>query len=55
MTIGCLYNGQILNFEKVRFDLEHTLTEQYYLKRVGTTDSELIFVDAVASWFSSRS
>lgn len=39
-----MHNGQIPEFEKVRFDLEHTLTEQYYLKRVGTTDSELIFL-----------
>ncbi len=39
-----MHNGQIPDFEKVRFNLEHDLNEEYFLKRTGTTDSELIFL-----------
>ncbi|MDN3680231.1 class II glutamine amidotransferase [Vibrio tapetis subsp. quintayensis] len=39
-----LHNGQIGEFELVKFDLERSLPEALYLKRLGTTDSELIFL-----------
>ncbi|MCG3866089.1 MULTISPECIES: class II glutamine amidotransferase [unclassified Photobacterium] len=39
-----LHNGQIGGFDKVRFTLERLLTEELYNKRVGTTDSEIIFL-----------
>ncbi|EEY70762.1 class II glutamine amidotransferase [Grimontia hollisae] len=39
-----MHNGQIPAFERVRFNLERQLEEKYYLKRRGTTDSELVFL-----------
>lgn len=39
-----MHNGQIPAFEKVRFGLERQLEEAFYLKRKGTTDSELVFL-----------
>ncbi|KXF82005.1 class II glutamine amidotransferase [Enterovibrio coralii] len=39
-----MHNGQIPEFESVRFNLERQLEERFYLKRTGTTDSELIFL-----------
>ncbi len=39
-----LHNGQIGDFERVRFELECSLPEALYLKRLGSTDSELIFL-----------
>ncbi|MDD1782807.1 class II glutamine amidotransferase [Enterovibrio sp. ZSDZ35] len=39
-----MHNGQIPEFEAVRFALERQLDEKYYLRRTGTTDSELIFL-----------
>ncbi|WP_305373066.1 class II glutamine amidotransferase [Photobacterium leiognathi] len=39
-----LHNGQIGGFDKVRFTLERLLSESLYNKRVGTTDSEIIFL-----------
>ncbi|WP_394125930.1 class II glutamine amidotransferase [Vibrio hepatarius] len=39
-----LHNGQIGGFEQVKFDLERQLCESLFLKRMGTTDSELIFL-----------
>ncbi|MDE1340868.1 class II glutamine amidotransferase [Vibrio aestuarianus] len=39
-----LHNGQIGEFEKVKFALERKLPEALYIKRMGTTDSELIFL-----------
>ncbi|WED24111.1 class II glutamine amidotransferase [Vibrio sp. JC009] len=39
-----LHNGQIGEFCKVKFALERLLPESLYLKRHGTTDSELIFL-----------
>ncbi|WP_159652851.1 class II glutamine amidotransferase [Vibrio atypicus] len=44
-----LHNGQIGEFEKVRFELERQLPESLYLQRRGTTDSELIFLLAMAN------
>ncbi|USD43087.1 class II glutamine amidotransferase [Vibrio sp. SCSIO 43135] len=42
-----LHNGQIGGFEQVKFELERLLPEELYLKRLGTTDSELIFLLAL--------
>ncbi|SON53156.1 class II glutamine amidotransferase [Vibrio tapetis] len=39
-----LHNGQIGDFDSVKFELERSLPEALYLKRLGTTDSELIFL-----------
>ncbi|WPC76117.1 class II glutamine amidotransferase [Vibrio porteresiae] len=39
-----LHNGQIGEFEKVKCCLERQLPEDLYVKRIGTTDSELIFL-----------
>jgi glutamine amidotransferase len=39
-----LHNGQIAEFESVRFELERRLPEHLYLKKNGTTDSELMFL-----------
>lgn len=39
-----LHNGQIGGFEQVKFELERQLCESLFLKRMGTTDSELIFL-----------
>lgn len=39
-----LHNGQIGGFEQVKFELERQLCETLFLKRMGTTDSELIFL-----------
>ncbi len=39
-----LHNGQIGEFSKVKYHLECHLTEQWYLLREGSTDSELIFL-----------
>lgn len=39
-----LHNGQIGGFERVKFELERQLSEPLFLRRMGTTDSELIFL-----------
>lgn len=39
-----MHNGQIDEFEKLRFQLERLLPESLYHYRLGTTDSELIFL-----------
>jgi len=39
-----LHNGQIGGFDQVKFELERQLCESLFLKRMGTTDSELIFL-----------
>lgn len=39
-----LHNGQIGGFEQVKFELQQKLCERLFLKRMGTTDSELIFL-----------
>ncbi|WP_407333001.1 class II glutamine amidotransferase [Enterovibrio sp. 27052020O] len=39
-----MHNGQIPDFELMRYKLERQLDEACYLKRKGTTDSELIFL-----------
>lgn len=39
-----LHNGQIGEFEKVKYLLERRLPESLYIQRFGTTDSELIFL-----------
>ncbi|MFC5077447.1 Amidohydrolase EgtC [Vibrio thalassae] len=39
-----MHNGQIDEFEKLRFQLERLLPESLYHYRKGTTDSELIFL-----------
>lgn len=39
-----LHNGQIGEFDKIRFDLERKLSEEIFLLKKGTTDSELIFL-----------
>ncbi|HAT8518009.1 TPA: class II glutamine amidotransferase [Vibrio vulnificus] len=39
-----LHNGQIGQFAAVKFALERLLPEAIYLKRRGTTDSELLFL-----------
>jgi len=39
-----LHNGQIGGFEQVKYDLHQQLSEPLFLKRLGTTDSELIFL-----------
>lgn len=39
-----LHNGQIGEFEKVKYELQKQLPESLFLKRMGTTDSELIFL-----------
>ncbi|MGX9418829.1 class II glutamine amidotransferase [Vibrio sp. RC27] len=39
-----LHNGQIGEFEKVKFVLERLLPEELYIQKKGSTDSELIFL-----------
>ena len=39
-----LHNGQIPEFDSVKFELERRLPEHLYLRQKGTTDSELIFL-----------
>ncbi|MDN3612550.1 class II glutamine amidotransferase [Vibrio ostreicida] len=39
-----LHNGQIGGFEQIKFALQQQLPEALFLKRMGTTDSELIFL-----------
>ncbi|WP_435249983.1 class II glutamine amidotransferase [Vibrio sp. nBUS_14] len=39
-----MHNGQIAEFEKLRFHLERLLPESLFNYRQGTTDSELIFL-----------
>lgn len=39
-----LHNGQIGQFNKVKYDLERRLPEDLYLSKRGTTDSELVFL-----------
>jgi glutamine amidotransferase len=39
-----LHNGQIGEFEKVKYALQQKLDEPLFLKKMGTTDSELIFL-----------
>lgn len=39
-----LHNGQIGQFDKVKFTLERLLPEHLYIKKRGNTDSELIFL-----------
>ena len=39
-----MHNGQIGGFQRVRRALEATLPDALYLKRAGSTDSELIFL-----------
>ncbi|PNH94142.1 class II glutamine amidotransferase [Vibrio diazotrophicus] len=39
-----LHNGQIGEFAKVKYSLEHMLPEEIYIKQHGSTDSELIFL-----------
>ncbi|AEH35122.1 Glutamine amidotransferases class-II [Vibrio anguillarum 775] len=49
-----LHNGQIGEFEKVKFALERQLPESLYVKRVGTTDSELIFLLMMSNGLRSQ-
>ncbi|USD67929.1 class II glutamine amidotransferase [Vibrio sp. SCSIO 43136] len=42
-----LHNGQIGEFEQIKFSLERSLPESLYLTKRGTTDSELIFLLAL--------
>ncbi|MDC0609166.1 class II glutamine amidotransferase [Vibrio sp.] len=39
-----IHNGQIGQFDKVKYSLERRLPEELYIKKRGTTDSELIFL-----------
>ncbi|SDH58494.1 glutamine amidotransferase [Vibrio xiamenensis] len=39
-----LHNGQIGDFNKVKYTLERALPERLYVQKRGTTDSELIFL-----------
>lgn len=39
-----LHNGQIGEFDKIKFELERRLPEALYLEKRGSTDSELIFL-----------
>ncbi len=39
-----LHNGQIGEFDKVKYMLERMLPEEIYLQQQGSTDSELIFL-----------
>lgn len=39
-----LHNGQIGEFERVKYALEHMLPEDIYILQQGSTDSELIFL-----------
>lgn len=39
-----LHNGQIGEFDKIKFELERRLPEELYLQKRGSTDSELIFL-----------
>jgi glutamine amidotransferase len=43
-----MHNGQIGNFQRVRRALEATLPDALYLRRAGSTDSELIFLLLIA-------
>ncbi|MGC9492279.1 class II glutamine amidotransferase [Vibrio genomosp. F10] len=44
-----MHNGQIGDFESVKFELERQLDKEWYLKKKGSTDSELIFLLALAN------
>lgn len=39
-----LHNGQIGDYCAVKYELERSLPEHLYIRRIGTTDSELIFL-----------
>ncbi|MDP5253251.1 MULTISPECIES: class II glutamine amidotransferase [unclassified Vibrio] len=39
-----IHNGQIGDYERLRYSLERHLSEKWYQYRTGTTDSELIFL-----------
>ncbi|MCG9595932.1 class II glutamine amidotransferase [Vibrio sp. Isolate25] len=39
-----LHNGQIGGFEQIKYELHKKLSEPLFLQRMGTTDSELIFL-----------
>ncbi len=39
-----IHNGQIGEFDKVKYALERCLPEALYIRKQGTTDSELIFL-----------
>ncbi|MBW5441420.1 class II glutamine amidotransferase [Vibrio cholerae] len=39
-----LHNGQIGDYYAVKYELERSLPEHLYIRRIGTTDSELIFL-----------
>lgn len=43
-----MHNGQIGGYEKVRRKLESLIPDAYYAQRVGTTDSELMFLMLLA-------
>jgi len=43
-----MHNGQIGGYTKIRRRLEHALPDSLYCGRQGTTDSELIFLLALA-------
>lgn len=49
-----MHNGQIDEFEKLRFQLERLLPESLYHYRKGTTDSELIFLLMMKNGLSSN-
>lgn len=43
-----MHNGQIGGYSKIRRKLEHELPDPVYLRRQGSTDSELIFLLALS-------
>lgn len=42
-----MHNGQVSGFERLRRTLEAVLDDHYYAMRLGTTDSELLFLLAL--------
>lgn len=47
-TWSFMHNGQIGNFTRVRRELESSLPDDLYLRRAGSTDSELVFLMLLA-------
>jgi predicted glutamine amidotransferase len=48
-----MHNGQLGNFQSIRRSLEASLPDHLYLKRMGSTDSELIFLMLLAEGLES--
>lgn len=53
-TWSFMHNGQIDNFDRIRRPMEGMLDDEYFHARVGTTDSELLFLLAMQFGLKER-